>query len=559
MVATLVGSGQLSMLNTEAFNNGGGIEAYAEYLATFRFENSIFRNNGGGLVGGGPWTHVVVENSTICDNSGTGVRIFAGSTASIHNSIVSGNTGYGVENYDTAASISYSDVWNNSSGNYFGCEPGVGCISDNPIFCDTASDNYYLSNLSLCVGAGEGGADIGAFGAGCGMELTPGPNLAGPAQTDVAVEFYLRNFSFLSDTYNLNIVDSLGWTIVPTYYQVLIDSGEVDTVRFTVSIPSVPVGTIDRLRLTALSQTDPSVADTADLFVTCGSYNIAIRRISDVGNDQGKQVRIDWTSFPGDDPLVRDFTIFIRIDTLLFASLGFNQKTFTLLDYPPGRWAMVGTYPAFGETLYSAFVPTLKDSTKSEGMYWSYFFIRAGTDNPTVYFDSPVDSGYSLDNLSPSPPAGLLASHKPAVTKLTWRNIGDFDFKYYTLYRDTTSEFQPSPNNRLSYTIDTSFTDSTAQLGRAYFYLVSATDFSGNESNPSNEAIGIRYITGDANTDGAVSVSDIVYLINYLFKGGASPKPLASANVNCDGKVSVSDVIYLINYLFKGGPPPCEP
>jgi len=32
----------------------------------------------------------------------------------------------------------------------------------------------------------------------------------------------------------------------------------------------------------------------------------------------------------------------------------------------------------------------------------------------------------------------------------------------------------------------------------------------------------------------------------------------ANGDVNCDRKVSVSDVVYLINYLFKGGPPPCQ-
>jgi hypothetical protein len=64
-------------------------------------------------------------------------------------------------------------------------------------------------------------------------------------------------------------------------------------------------------------------------------------------------------------------------------------------------------------------------------------------------------------------------------------------------------------------------------------------------------------IRGDANGDGQITVSDVIYLINYLFKGGPSPDPLAVGDVNCDGKVSVSDVVYLINYLFKGGPPPC--
>lgn len=56
-----------------------------------------------------------------------------------------------------------------------------------------------------------------------------------------------------------------------------------------------------------------------------------------------------------------------------------------------------------------------------------------------------------------------------------------------------------------------------------------------------------------------ISVSDVVMLVSYLFKGGKSPCRLLAADVNCDGKVSVADVVYLINYLFKGGPPPCEP
>lgn len=72
----------------------------------------------------------------------------------------------------------------------------------------------------------------------------------------------------------------------------------------------------------------------------------------------------------------------------------------------------------------------------------------------------------------------------------------------------------------------------------------------------------IRYAQfkcGDANCDGNVSVSDVSYLINYLFKGGPPPCPiLQSGDVNCDGVVSISDVNYLINYLFKGGPPPCD-
>ncbi|MCJ7459675.1 MAG: cupredoxin domain-containing protein [candidate division Zixibacteria bacterium] len=62
---------------------------------------------------------------------------------------------------------------------------------------------------------------------------------------------------------------------------------------------------------------------------------------------------------------------------------------------------------------------------------------------------------------------------------------------------------------------------------------------------------------GDANGDSKITVSDVVYLVNYLFKGGPPPNPLLTGDANCDTKVTVSDVVYLVNYLFKGGPPPC--
>jgi len=64
------------------------------------------------------------------------------------------------------------------------------------------------------------------------------------------------------------------------------------------------------------------------------------------------------------------------------------------------------------------------------------------------------------------------------------------------------------------------------------------------------------YKTGDANGDWVVDVGDVVFLINYLYKGGLSPDPLIAGDATCEGFVDVGDVVYLINYLFKSGPPP---
>jgi hypothetical protein len=64
------------------------------------------------------------------------------------------------------------------------------------------------------------------------------------------------------------------------------------------------------------------------------------------------------------------------------------------------------------------------------------------------------------------------------------------------------------------------------------------------------------YKPGDANHDMSVNVTDVIHLINYMFKGGPEPYPLVAADVDASCDIRVADVIYLINYLFKGGPAP---
>jgi hypothetical protein len=65
-------------------------------------------------------------------------------------------------------------------------------------------------------------------------------------------------------------------------------------------------------------------------------------------------------------------------------------------------------------------------------------------------------------------------------------------------------------------------------------------------------------LRGDINDDQNIDISDVVYLLNYLFRGGSAPYPLRDGDVNCDGEVNVSDAIYLLNYLFREGPKPCQ-
>ena len=59
---------------------------------------------------------------------------------------------------------------------------------------------------------------------------------------------------------------------------------------------------------------------------------------------------------------------------------------------------------------------------------------------------------------------------------------------------------------------------------------------------------------------GPVDVSDLTYLVNFLFKGGPVPPCEDQGNVDSivgpGGPIDVSDLTYLVNFLFKGGPAP---
>ncbi len=67
-------------------------------------------------------------------------------------------------------------------------------------------------------------------------------------------------------------------------------------------------------------------------------------------------------------------------------------------------------------------------------------------------------------------------------------------------------------------------------------------------------------VPGEADGVPPINILDIVYVINYKFKGGPAPIPYdtCSADVDCNCVVNILDIVYLVNYKFKGGPAPCD-
>ena len=64
---------------------------------------------------------------------------------------------------------------------------------------------------------------------------------------------------------------------------------------------------------------------------------------------------------------------------------------------------------------------------------------------------------------------------------------------------------------------------------------------------------------GDVTGDAQVNVSDLVYLLNYIYMEGPPPPDLDSANVDLCDAVDVADISHMVYYIFQGGPPPCTP
>lgn len=58
---------------------------------------------------------------------------------------------------------------------------------------------------------------------------------------------------------------------------------------------------------------------------------------------------------------------------------------------------------------------------------------------------------------------------------------------------------------------------------------------------------------GDANGDSLVTVADVVFLVNYLYRGGSEPCMCEAADANGDCLINLGDLVYLLNYLFRNG------
>ena len=153
-----------------AGENGGGI-FYGLAYSNGEITNNVICNNlarrGGGLSIAGGCNNTIIRNNTISNNtadvSGGGLFISSTSSVIMTNTIIWRNSSPSNPNIEIIDSLSQNISYCDIQGGFIGEE----IIDCDPLFCNPSIGNYYLADNSCCLNAGEGGVDIGAFGASC--------------------------------------------------------------------------------------------------------------------------------------------------------------------------------------------------------------------------------------------------------------------------------------------------------------------------------------------------------------------------------------------------------
>jgi hypothetical protein len=63
---------------------------------------------------------------------------------------------------------------------------------------------------------------------------------------------------------------------------------------------------------------------------------------------------------------------------------------------------------------------------------------------------------------------------------------------------------------------------------------------------------------GDVNDDGEFNVADLVFLVDWGFRGGPTPPCFEEADVNADGSINIGDLTYIVDGWWWEGPAPVD-
>ncbi|MED5427023.1 MAG: lectin-like protein, partial [Candidatus Neomarinimicrobiota bacterium] len=193
------------------------------------------------------------------------------------------------------------------------------------------------------------------------------------------------------------------------------------------------------------------------------SESATILDVHDVPDDQGGRVYIKFARSSHDTDPLR------------------TPEMYTVERLDGDTWVGLNSVSAYGNDEYVVEATTLADSTSENDAIMTYRIIAAMEEGN---FASEPESGYSVDNIAPGAPTGVVAGISDGVVYLEWAPSDANDLDYYAVYRSTDPEFLPGEDNMIGSSEGSDFADDVEELGD-YYYAVTAFDIHENESDPS--------------------------------------------------------------------------
>ena len=347
----------------------------------------------------------------------------------------------GVEAFGLASIIAFDGAYEN-------------CMDEDPLFADAENGDFTLTLVSPCIDAGDPSQPDDP-------DLTP---------CDMGYQYFYQDFVAIFEadvvwgfpSFEVNFTDLS--TGNPTTWAWDMDGdGNTDSFDQNPSFTYNDFGSYS-VTLTTSNATLDYTRTKTDYIKAGFTPKSIITSIQDVPNDQGGKVYVNFTRSYYDTDTLQDFPE------------GYNVEMNTGFG-----WVSIASVSAYGSDSYTAMCITPFDSSNYNNGLIDFRVIAAMQEGN---YASETAQGYSVDNLAPAVPDNMDYELLANEITINWNNCPDHDFAYFAVYKsDVSGVFTQTP---FATTTQPAFADQLEE-GELAYYVVTATDFHGNESNWSDE------------------------------------------------------------------------
>ncbi|MGB8658282.1 MAG: FG-GAP-like repeat-containing protein [Candidatus Zixiibacteriota bacterium] len=458
-----------------------------------------------------------------------------------------GDLDLAVANYGTD---NVSILKNNGNGTFEGAVNYAAGDGAGSVFCadldgdgdlDLAVANSFNSSVSILKNNGDGTfqSDI-KYGAGSGPGSVFCADLDGDGDLDLAVaNWYSANVSILKNNGNGTFKEAVNYGV-----------GDVPTSVFGADLDGD--GDFD---LAVTNQNSNNVSILKNLTqIPANQPPHPFSLLSPFGNEYAQDTTFKVVHFDWQAPM----------DPNLGDQITYNMFLSTKPDFAPPNTQV---YPGLLISRLTDEIPIGQYYWKVEAFdnwgasRWSNQTYRFFNDN--YLHDTLLCVAFSpVDFIMTDPKGDSIGIGFSTIPGATFDTTSDYDHDGHNDYiatlpnrlvGDYTIRVFPEPDAKVTYSLGIRID------GGALNMLTNFSRCPEPEVVDTYHYFAVWYLTGDATADWKVDAGDVVYLINYLFRGGPAPNPPQRADVTCNGIVDSGDIVFLINFLFRAGPAPSCP